>query len=121
MSSARIQFLAFKGKQSLLVDFSKLSADEAEKTARAVPEVVTTRARASVLLLVDFTGAAFDQEALRAMKEAAVFNKPYIKKSAWIGAESFPEDSRHSLKTFSGREFPIFKSRAEALEWLAAE
>jgi hypothetical protein len=121
VSSARIQFLAFKGKQILLVDFSKLSADEVEKTARAVPEVVTTRARASVLLLVDFTGAAFDQEALRAMKEAAVFNKPYIKRSAWVGAESFPEESRQSLKTFSGREFPIFESRAEALEWLAAE
>lgn len=121
MSSPRIQFLTFKGKQILLVDFSRLSADEVEKTARAVPEVVTTRARGSVLLLADFTDAAFDQETLRAMKEAAVFNKPYIKKSAWVGAESFPEESRQSLKTFSGREFPIFKGRAEALEWLAAE
>lgn len=55
------------------------------------------------------------------MKEAAVFNKPYIKKSAWVGAESFPEESRRSLKTFSGREFPIFKDRADALEWLAAD
>ena len=121
VSSPRIQFLAFKGKQILLLDFSRLSAAEVEKTARTVPEVVTTRARASVLLLVDFTGAAFDQEALRAMKETAVFNKPYIKKSAWVGAESFPEESRQSLKTFSGREFPIFNTRQEALEWLAAD
>ena len=121
MSTSRIQFVAFKGRQILLVDFSKLSADEVEKTARSVPEVVTTRARASVLLLADFTGAAFDEEALRAMKEAAVFNKPYIKKSAWVGAESFPEESRWSLKAFSGREFPIFKDRAEALEWLAED
>jgi len=121
VSSPRVQFLAFKGKQILLVDFSRLSADEVEKTARAVPEVVTARARASVLLLVDFTDARFDQEALHAMKEAAVFNKPYIKKSAWIGAESFPEESRKSLKAFSGREFPTFKTRAEALEWLAAD
>jgi hypothetical protein len=55
------------------------------------------------------------------MKETAVFNKPFIKKSAWTGAESFPEESRQSLKTFSGREFPTFKTRAEALEWLAAD
>jgi hypothetical protein len=121
VSSPRIQFLTFKGKQILLVDFSRLSADEVEKTARTVPEVVTTRARGSVLLLVDFTDAAFDQEALRAMKEAAVFNKPYIKKSAWIGAESFPEEFRQNLKTYSGREFPIFKGRGEALEWLAVD
>jgi hypothetical protein len=121
VSSPRIRFLTFKSKQILLVDFSKRSADETEKIARAVPEVVTTRARGSVLLLADFTGATFDQEALRAMKEAAVFNKPYIKKTAWVGAESFPEEFRENLKNFSRREFPIFKTQQEALEWLIAE
>jgi hypothetical protein len=83
VSSPRIQFLTFKGKQIFLVDFSRLSAVEAEETVRAVPEVVTTRARSSVLLLADFTDAVFDEEALRAMKEAAVFNKPFIRKTAW--------------------------------------
>jgi hypothetical protein len=120
VSSPRIQFLSFKGKQILLVDFSTLSAAGVEETVRAVPEVVTTRALGSVLLLADFTDAIFDKEALRAMKETAVFNKPYIKKTAWVGAESFPEEFRQNLKTFSGREFPLFKNRQQALEWLAA-
>jgi hypothetical protein len=121
MSSPRILFLAFKSKQILLVDCSSLSAAEVEKTVRAVPEVVTTRARASVLLLADFIDAVFDEDALRAMKEAAVFNKPFIKKTAWVGADNFPEVFHENLKSFSGREFPIFKSRQEALEWLAEE
>jgi hypothetical protein len=121
VSSPRIQSLGFKGKQILLVDFSSLSAAEVENTVRAVPEVVTTRARGSVLLLADFTDAAFNQEALLAMKESAVFNKPFIRKTAWVGADSFPEAFRENLRTFSGREFPIFKSREEALEWLAAD
>ena len=121
MSSPRIQFLSFKGKQILLVDFSSLSAAGVEATVRAVPEVVTTRARDSVLLLADFTEAVFDDEALRSMKEAAVFNKPFIRKSAWVGANSFPEVFRQNLKSFSGRDFPLFKSREEALEWLAAD
>jgi hypothetical protein len=121
VSAPRIQFLGFKGKQMLLVDFSSLSAAEVEETVRAVPEVVTMRARASVLLLADFSGAAFDEEALRAMKEAAVFNKPFIRKTAWVGADSLPEVFRENLKSFSGRDFPIFKSRQEALEWLAAD
>jgi hypothetical protein len=118
VSVPRIQFISFKGKQILLVDLSKLSATEVEKTVRAVPEVVTTQARGSVVVLADFTEATFDPEALRAMKEAAVFNKPYIKKTAWVGAESFPEEFRENLKSFSGREFPTFKSRQDALEWL---
>jgi hypothetical protein len=121
VSSPRIQFLSFKGKQILLVDFSSLSAAGVEATVRAVPEVVTTRARDSVLLLADFTEAVFDDEALRSMKEAAVFNKPFIRKSAWVGANSFPEVFRQNLKSFSGRDFPLFKSREEALEWLAAD
>jgi hypothetical protein len=42
-------------------------------------------------VLADFTGASIDVEAIRAMKESAVFDKPYIKRSAWVGAEKFPE------------------------------
>ena len=121
MSSSRIQFTTHKSKKILLVDFTGFSAAEVEKTVRTVPEVVTIQARGSVLLLVDFTDAAFDHETLRAMKEAAVFNKPFIRKTAWVGAESFPEVFRQNLKSFSRREFPIFKSRPEALDWLAAD
>lgn len=121
MSLPRIQFISHNGRQILVVDLSNLSAAEVEETVRAVPEVVTTQARGSVLGFADFTDAKFDQETLRAMKEAAVFNRPYIKKTAWVGAESFPEVFRQNLQSFSRREFPTFKTRAEALEWLAAD
>ena len=84
----RIQFISHQKSQVLLVDFSRCSAVDVEKIARAVPETVTAQPRASVLLLADFTGASFNDEALRAMKESAVFNKPYIKKSAWVGTEN---------------------------------
>ena len=46
---------------------------------------VTVNPHSSVLVLTDFTGAAFDRDALRAMKETAVFDKPFVKKSALIG------------------------------------
>jgi hypothetical protein len=55
------------------------------------------------------------------MNESAVFDKPYIKKSAWVGAEGFPEAFRDSLKSFSRREFPTFKTRLEALDWLVED
>jgi hypothetical protein len=114
----RIRFITHKGKQILLTDFSNCSAIEVEKIARAVPEYVTVRPRGSVLLLTDFTGASFGVEAMRAIKESAVFDKPYVKKSAWIGAESLPKEFEQTLKDFSRRQFPIFKSREEALTWL---
>lgn len=117
----RICLINHHGKQVLVIDLSNCSAVEVEKIVRAVPEFVTTRPRGSVLILSDFTGAWFDQEAVRAMKESAVFDKPYIKKSAWVGAESFPEAFMDSLKSFSRREFPTFKTREEALDWLAKD
>jgi hypothetical protein len=117
----RIHLINHHGKQVLLVDLSNCSAAEVEKIARAVPEFVTTRPRGSVLILSDFTGASFDEEAVRAMKESAVFDKPYIKKSAWVGAESFPKPFKDNLKSFSRREFPTFKNREEALNSLVED
>jgi hypothetical protein len=117
----RIQFISHQKRLILLVDFSKCSAFEVEKIARAAPDTVTAQPRGSVLLLADFTGASFNEEALRAMKESAVFDKPYIKKSAWVGAETFPQAFKQNLGDFSRREFPTFKSRQEALAWLVED
>jgi len=76
---------------------------------------------ASVLILVDYTRTTIDKEALWVMKETAVFNKPYVRRSAWVGAESFPDVHRETLKSFSGRDFPTFKTREEALQWLTMD
>ena len=117
----RIRFITHQGEQILLVDLSNCSTAEVERIIRAVPGVVTTRPRASVLILSDFTGASFDEEAIRAMKESAVFDKPYVKRSAWVGTENFPELFSESVRNFSRREFPAFKTREEALAWLTKD
>jgi hypothetical protein len=116
---SRIRFIQHNKKQILLVDLSNCSADEVEEIVRAVPAVVTAQPRDSVLILSDFSGASFNKESILAMKESAVFDKPHIKKSAWVGAESLPEVFQENIKNFSRREFPRFKDRQEALEFLA--
>src|SRR6202162_3193451 len=117
----RIRFVDHQGKKILLVDFSNCQANEVEEVARRVPDYVTVQPRGSVLVLTDFTGAAFDRDALRAMKETAVFDKPFIKKSALIGTETWPRDFYEDRTRFSRRELPIFKTREEALAWLATD
>jgi hypothetical protein len=116
----RIRFINHQGQHVLLVDVSYCSAVEVEKIMRAVPELVTTLPKGSVLILSDFTGASFDEEALRTMKEASVFDKPYVKKSAWIGAETLPTKFAETMKDFSRRDFPAVENREDALVWLAA-
>jgi hypothetical protein len=117
----RIYFITHLGKQILVVDVSGSSAVEVERIARVVPDTVTGQPRGSVRLLVDFTGASVDQAALRTIKETAVFDKPYIKASAWIGGDAVSGTFFAELKSFSRREFPVFKTRLEALEWLVKE
>jgi hypothetical protein len=117
----RIRFIDHQGKKILLVDFSNCPAKEVERIARAVPDYVTVNPRGSVLVLTDFTGASFDRDALRAIKETAVFDKPFVKKSALLGTESLPAQFYQELISFSRRELLILKTREEALDWLAAD
>ncbi len=58
---------------------------------------MTVNPPGSVLVLTDFTGAAFDRGALLAMKKTAVFDKPFVKKSALIGTEDLPVSWRSWL------------------------
>ena len=117
----RIEFIEHRAKQVLVVDCSKCSAREMEDIARKIPDYVTTQDRQSVLVLSDFTGTCFDHETVRTMKESAVFNKSYVKKSAWIGATIFLLDLKRELEHFSHRRFCIFESKDDALKWLTTD
>jgi hypothetical protein len=117
----RIRFIDHRAKKILFVDFSNCSANEVEEIARSAPDYITVQPRNSVLVLTDFSGAAFDRDALRAMKETAVFDKPFVKKSALIGTEDLPASFYDELKSFSRRDLLVFKTREEALDWLAVD
>jgi hypothetical protein len=117
----RIRFITHQRKQVLLVDLTNCRPSEVREIVQAIPEVVTAQPRGSVLVLSDFTGASFDEEAVRTMKETAVFDKPFIKKTAWAGARSLSEVFSNSVKSFSRREFPSFETREEALAWLVKD
>jgi hypothetical protein len=117
----RIRFITHQGKQILFVDLSNCSATEVLKISRIVPRYVMTEPRGSVLLLADFTGAEFDREAITSMKESAVFDRPHIKKSAWVGTENLPRVFYEHIKIFSQRDLPTFKTREEAIDWLVKD
>ena len=116
-----VRFITHQSKQILLIDVSHCSAAEVEEIFRVVPEFVMARPRGSVLILSDFRGASIDQEAIRVMKETAVFDKLYVKKSAWTGEEDFCRRLSESLGEFSRREFLVFETREKALIWLAKD
>jgi hypothetical protein len=117
----RIRFIEHQGKQILLVDVSHCSATELETMARLVPSYVVSEPHGSVLLLADFTGAEFSRIAIDRLKESAVFDRPHLKRSAWVGIEKLPKIFYEHIKNFSRRELPTFKTREEAMDWLVKE
>jgi len=117
----RIRFITHKDKPILLVDVSNCSSVEMIKLGRLLPNVLSQEPRESVLLLADFSGSKFDKAAFETLKEAAVYDRPHLKRSAWVGTEGLPKVFYENLKAFSQRDLPTFKTREEALEWLVSE
>ena len=82
---------------------------------------VARHAAASVLTLADFSGAKIDKAVATKIKEVLVFDRPYVKKSAWVGTDSLPHVFYENFKSFSQRDFPTFETREEAMDWLVTE
>lgn len=117
----RIRCIGHEGHKILLIDLSNCSAAEVKRIAELTPKFVAEEPKGSVLLLADFTGAEFDRDAINTMKEGLVFDRPFLKKSAWVGTESLPHIFYEHMKVFSQRDLPTFKTREEALQWLVQE
>jgi hypothetical protein len=117
----RIRFIKHKGQKILLVDASNCSPEELAHLAPLVLSRATAEPRGSVLLLADFSGSKIDKPSVETIKPALVLDRPYLKRSAWVGTENLPKIFYEHLKSFSQRELPLFNTREEALDWLVAE
>jgi len=117
----RIRFITHRGQQVLLADVTNCTIAEMVALGRLVPTYVANQPSGSVLLLADFTGSRFDKTALETLKQATVYDRPHLKRSAWVGLEGMPKVFYENLKSFSQRDLPVFTTREEALDWLVAE
>lgn len=117
----RIVFLTFRNHQVLLADCSNCSPEELAAVIDDVPKHVTREPLGSVLLLADFSRSVFNKETVEHLKLAAVFDRPHLKKSAWVLTQNLPTTLYESVRTFSGREIPTFETREEALEYLVGD
>jgi hypothetical protein len=113
-----IRFISHENQRVLLINISNCAPEQISQICRLVPMYVSAEPPGSVLLLADFSGAKFDKNALASLKEATVYVRPHLKRSAWVGTESLPNVFYDNIKSFSQRDLPTFKSRQEALEWL---
>jgi len=114
----RIHFIEHRGKPILELNFSHANANEMQLLLEHVRITVAQHAHESLVTLADFTGATVDRAVATRIKEVLALDRPFVKKTAWIGAESIPHAFMESIQNFSQREISTFKTREEALDWL---
>ena len=114
----RLRFVKHNGHAIYIIDFSHCAAKEILLLLDLVRADIARHAPGSLLTLADFTGAQIDKDVATRMKEVLVLDRPYVKKSAWVGTESMPHIFYEHFKNFSQRDFPTFKTREEAMDWL---
>src|ERR1700739_3977479 len=117
----RISFITHHGKKIMVVDFSHLGPKDLLLFLDLVQHTVARHAPGSLLTLADLTGAHIDRDVAMRMKEVLVRDRPFVKRSAWVGVDSVPKAYYENIKSFSQREFPPFKTREEAMDWLVKE
>jgi|SRR5215470_2230511 len=117
----RIQFVEHKGKQILQIDFSGASTTQMQLLLEHVRITVAQHARESLVTLSDMTGAVVDHAVATKIKEVLTLDRPFVKKGAWVGADKIPRAFLENIRSFSRRDIKMFKTRAEALEWLVEE
>jgi hypothetical protein len=117
----RLRFIKHKGHAIYLIDFKNCKAKELLLLLEQVRADIARHELGSVLTLAEFAGAEIDRNVATRVKEVLVLDRPYVKRSAWVGTESLPHVFYEHFKNFSQRELPLFKTREEALEWLVQD
>jgi len=116
----RIRFITHREQRILLVDCTDCTSEEMAVIADQLPETVTQEPPGSVLLLGDFSRAQFTRESVEHVKIAAVFDRPHLKRAAWVANANLPKALHDSIQSFSAREIPIFATREQALDYLVS-
>ena len=118
----RVHFITHKGKQVLVIDYRDLTA-EADILA-VIDErkrMVTSQPKGSVLTVALLGTAHFGKDVLMKVKEANVWDKPFVRRAALVGGAPNQEEAIRAVDMFAHRHWGRFATLEEALEWLVSE
>jgi hypothetical protein len=117
----RVRFVTHRDQRVLLLDFTDCNPEQIGAISDQVPAPVTREPAESVLVVADFSGAEFDRDAVEHIKIATAFDRGHVKRAAWVLTENLPKTLYDSVRQFSAREFPVFHTRQEALEYVTGD
>ena len=118
----RVRFITHQGKKILLIDYSNLT-DETEilQMVEQRESVVDSQPRNSVLTVINVAGAKFTKEVLTRVKEANVYDRPFVRRAALVGVGESQKAAVDAVSMFAKREWGMFETVDQALDWIVNE
>lgn len=118
----RVRFITHQGKQVLLFDYRDLSdEDEILAMVEERKRVVTSQPKQSLLTIADLTGARFSRKTITKIKEANVYDRPFVRRAALVGVDDSQKAAVEAVNMFARRDWAMFATLAEALDWIVQE
>ncbi|MDR1970822.1 MAG: hypothetical protein LBQ46_02770 [Treponema sp.] len=119
----RIEQFEHKGKRFIYFDLSGLqnNVQFKEMTEGAKKIIAEYPPDGSSFSITNIEGVIYDTETKNIVSAWMEFNRPYIKQGAVIGLDGIKRIMVNSILKMSGRNnMKFFRTREEAVEWLAA-
>ena len=117
----RIHFIKHKGKLILFCDFSHATAHQMQLLLEHLRITVAQHGHEELVTFADFSGTEVDRTVATRIKEVLTLDRPFVKKTAWVGTDKIPHALMEGFHTFSQRTIATFNTRDEAMEYLAEE
>jgi len=118
----RVRFITHKDKRVLLIDYSNITNEsELVEMIEQREFVIDSQPKNSVLMVINVSGAKFSKEVLTRAKEANVYDRPYVRRSALVGAEERQKPAIDAVSMFAKKHWEMFATLDEALDWIVNE
>jgi len=110
-----------KGKRICIVDISNSQPQDALTVLNESQNQISKLISKTALIITDVSNTVYNKDSSAAFKKFALRNTHYIKASAVVGADSIRAFLLKMVATLTGRNIKSFKTRDEALDWLATK
>lgn len=115
------RFKEFAGQEVFVLKFDVNSPEEAVPVIDECARQVRSRPEGSVLTLTIVSRGMFDTEFISRLKELTHGNKPFVRKAAVVGITGVYKIALSAVNIFSKREFGVFDTEEEAIQYLLAD
>jgi hypothetical protein len=120
---ARTRFIEHEGRRILWMDFSGiLDREEVLRVLQEAKSFVAAQPRArNLLTLVNVADTVFGAQGIKALKDLASHNAPWVLAGAAVGMTTVQHVICRLINTLTGRRLVAFETVEEAKAWLGQQ